>query len=306
MEEPAAFVLFAEGEAQGHRTYDAERLDHVFEEKCDWITQYGRVGHLAVDSEDLRLTYDQLDRKANQLARYLRLRGVKPGDRVALLFDRNAYSYIGMLAVLKISAAYVPLDVAFPPDRMAYICEDANATFLLSMSHVPAKVEDFDSITANGAETIFIDSAAALIDDYDSRRLLVAERGFHKDQLAYIIYTSGSTGRPKGVAIDHPSICNFVRVAAEVYGIRPHHRMYQGLTIAFDFSFEEIWVPWASGATLVPKPPGRSLLGAACTSSSPNAVSPRCAAYRRCWPPSRTTYPRCGSCWSPARRVRRT
>ncbi|MGQ0482898.1 MAG: Pls/PosA family non-ribosomal peptide synthetase [Pseudonocardia sp.] len=262
----AQLVLVAEDEAQGWRTRRNERLDHVFEEKCDWISQYGRAGHLAVDARDdtgdLRLTYDELDRRANQLARYLRLRGAKPGDRVALLFDKNAYSYIGMLAVLKISAAYIPLDVGFPPDRMAYICEDARASFLLSMSHVPDKVDDFYSITANGAETIFIDSAAPLIDEMDARRLIDAERGFHKDQLAYIIYTSGSTGRPKGVAIDHPSICNFVRVAAEVYGIRPRDRVYQGLTIAFDFSFEEIWVPWASGATLVPKPPGRSLLGA--------------------------------------------
>jgi non-ribosomal peptide synthetase component F len=144
---------------------------------------------------------------------------------VPLLWDKNAYSYIGMLAVLKISAAYIPLDAAFPPDRMAYICDEANATFLLSMSNVPSKVEDFDSITADGAETIFIDSAAELINEMDFRRLIDAERGFHADQLAYIIYTSGSTGRPKGVAIDHPSICNYVRVAAEVYGIRPRDRV---------------------------------------------------------------------------------
>ena len=87
------------------------------------------------------------------------------------------------------------------------------------------------------------------------------ERGPVLDELAYIIYTSGSTGRPKGVAVEHASIVNFVRVAAEVYGYRPDDRVYQGLTIAFDFSFEEIWVPWAVGATLVPKPPGGSLLG---------------------------------------------
>ncbi|MDT7673535.1 MAG: hypothetical protein QOD82_1437, partial [Pseudonocardiales bacterium] len=254
-------VLVAEGEAQGWRTRKGERLDHVFEERCDWIRQYGRAGHLAVDSDELAMTYDELDSRANQLARYLRMRGAKPGDRIALLFDRPAYSYLAMLAVLKISAAYVPLDVGFPSDRMAYIAEDAQVRILLSMSHVPARVEGFDDITANGAETIFIDNAMPLIADMDSRRLIDAERGFHVDQLAYIIYTSGSTGRPKGVAIDHPSICNFVRVAAEVYGIRSRDRVYQGLTIAFDFSFEEIWVPWISGATLVPKPPGGSLLG---------------------------------------------
>ena len=76
-----------------------------------------------------------------------------------------------------------------------------------------------------------------------------------------MIYTSGTTGRPKGVAITHASICNFVAVAAEVYGIVTDDRVYQGMTIAFDFSVEEIWVPWASGATLVPKPGRASLLG---------------------------------------------
>jgi non-ribosomal peptide synthetase-like protein len=95
----------------------------------------------------------------------------------------------------------------------------------------------------------------------DPRPLTAAERGPLTDPLAYVIYTSGSTGRPKGVAVGHASICNFVRVAAQVYGIRPGDRMYQGMTIAFDFSVEEIWVPWAAGAALVPKPAGSALLG---------------------------------------------
>ncbi|MDX6584457.1 MAG: hypothetical protein QOI10_3641, partial [Solirubrobacterales bacterium] len=81
------------------------------------------------------------------------------------------------------------------------------------------------------------------------------------EDLAYLIYTSGTTGRPKGVAISHASICNFVRVAAEVYGLQDDDRVYQGMTVAFDFSVEEIWVPWMAGATLVPKPAGPSLLG---------------------------------------------
>ena len=74
--------------------------------------------------------------------------------------------------------------------------------------------------------------------------------------LCYIIYTSGTTGKPKGVAVEHPSICNFVGVAAEVYGVAPDDRVYQGMTIAFDFSVEEIWVPLHSGATLVAAPAG--------------------------------------------------
>ena len=81
------------------------------------------------------------------------------------------------------------------------------------------------------------------------------------DPVCYIIYTSGTTGNPKGVAIAHASICNFVRVAAELYGYAPGDRVYQGMTIAFDFSIEEIWVPLMAGATLVPARPGSTLMG---------------------------------------------
>jgi non-ribosomal peptide synthetase-like protein len=251
-------VLVAEDSAHGWRNRRGERLDLLFEERCDYMLRYGGPDRLAVDTGEVQLTYDALDRRANQLARYLRLRGARPGDRVALLFDQAVHSYIGMLAVLKINAAYVPLDVGFPSDRMAYIISDAGVNLVLSLSDVTEKVPD---VAALGADVVFVDLVEGLVGEQDARRLLDVERGSTVADLAYIIYTSGSTGRPKGVAIDHPSICNFVRVAAEVYGIRPRDRVYQGLTIAFDFSVEEIWVPWASGATLVPKPPGGSLLG---------------------------------------------
>ena len=127
-------VLVADDVAQGWRARRGERLDHVFEEQCDWIRTYGRPGHLAVDSDEASLSYDELDARANQLARYLRLRGAGPGDRIALLFDRPADSYVAILAVLKISAAYVPLDVGFPTDRMAYIVTDARVRMVLSTS----------------------------------------------------------------------------------------------------------------------------------------------------------------------------
>ena len=81
------------------------------------------------------------------------------------------------------------------------------------------------------------------------------------EQLCYIIYTSGTTGNPKGVGIGHASICNFVRVAAELYGYAPGDRVYQGMAIAFDFSVEEIWVPLMAGATLVPGPADTTLMG---------------------------------------------
>jgi non-ribosomal peptide synthetase-like protein len=254
---PAVLVAM---QAQGWRTRRGERLDNVFEERCDWISQYGRAGQLAVDSDEMSLTYPELDARANQLARYLRLRGAKPGDRIALLFDRPGYAYIGMLAVLKISGAYVPLDAGQSTGRMAYIVADAKVSMVLTLSHLRDRVEPLASV---GTDLVFVDDAAALIGELDERRLLAAERGRHTDQVAYIIYTSGTVGRPAGVAIDHPSICNFVRVAAEVYGIRARDRVYQGVSIAFDFSVEEIWVPWAVGATLVPRPAGAEPRGRA-------------------------------------------
>ncbi|QJY50333.1 AMP-binding protein [Pseudonocardia broussonetiae] len=253
-------VLVDQHEAQGRRVRRDERLDHLFEERCDWNRRYGRAGRLAVDSDEMSLTYAELDARANRLARYLRLRGARAGDRIALLFDRPAQSYVAVLATLKIGAAYVPLDVATPTGRLAYIVEDARARTVLSMSHVADRVEQIDLLTANGAELVYVDRAAPLIEEMDPRRLIDAERGALDDQLAYISYSSAS-GRPEGVAIDHASICNFVKVAAEVYGIRSGDRVYQGLPIALDFSVEEIWVPWVCGATLVPRPPGPNLLG---------------------------------------------
>ncbi|MFP5069518.1 Pls/PosA family non-ribosomal peptide synthetase [Pseudonocardia nantongensis] len=254
-------VLVDRSQAQGRRTRRDERLDHLFEQACDWIRRYGRAGRLAVDSPELSLTYDELDVRANRLARYLRLRGVRGGDRVALLIDVPAHAYVAMLAVLKVGATYVALDVTARTGRLVYIVEDARVRTVLSMSHLARRVEQMDLLTATGAELVHLDVIAPLVEELDGRRLIDAERGTLDNPLAYISYASVS-GRPEGVAIDHPSICNFVKVAAETYGVRPEDRVYQGMALAFDFAVEEIWVPWVSGATLVPRPPGPGLLGA--------------------------------------------
>ncbi|HEX2289690.1 MAG TPA: Pls/PosA family non-ribosomal peptide synthetase, partial [Pseudonocardiaceae bacterium] len=249
---PADRVLVCEQSEHTIRWRPGERLHHLFEELCDRTRHSGR---LAVDADDSALTHDQLDARANQLARHLLAQGARSGDRIGLLFDHAVHSYIGMLAVLKINAAYVPLDVGFPADRVSFIVGDADVGMVLSLSHLRDRVGHLP------ATLLCVDEAAAQISARGDHRLTAAEQGPAVDELAYVIYTSGSTGRPKGVAVEHASICNFVRVAVEVYGIQPRDRMYQGMTIAFDFSVEEIWVPLIAGATLVPKPSGSSLLG---------------------------------------------
>jgi len=248
-------VLVDHQEAQGWRVRRGERLDHLFEERCDWAQRYGPAGQLAVDAER-SLSYDELDARANQLARYLRLHGAGPGDRIALLFDRPADSYLAMLAVLKIGAAFVPMDVASPARRLAHIVTDARVRTVLSVSRVAARLRAVQLMAGVGAELICLDRAAPLIEEQDARRLIEAERGALDDQLAYISYTTGPDGQLRGVLVDHRSICNFVKVAAEVCGIQPGDRVYQGLPVAYDRSFVETWVPWFCGATLVPAPTG--------------------------------------------------
>lgn len=247
-------ILFAPGHDFSPRAAAGERFEHLFEERVD-ILAATDPGHLAIDSAEAQLTFTELDARANQLARYLKNNGFGAGDRFALLFDKSIYSYIATLAVLKINAAYVPLDQSFPADRIAFICEDAECGAILTIGRYREHLAEI------GKRVLHLDEDQAAIDAQPSSRLTAAEKGEPTEELAYIIYTSGSTGKPKGVPIDHPQIVNFIRVAAEVYGIRADDRMYQGLTIAFDFAIEEIWVPLAVGATLVPGPTGSRLVG---------------------------------------------
>jgi non-ribosomal peptide synthetase-like protein len=248
-------VLASSLDHKGIRWEPGERLEQLFEGVCDQLRESGRQGHVAVDTGDDLVTYDELDGRANSLARHLLQRGARPGDRIALLFDHALPAYTAMLAALKIGAAYVPLDPGFPSDRLAYITNDADVSLVLTLTSLK------DRLPETAAPLLCLDQERSFIERHDSSRLTDDERRGDPESLAYIIYTSGSTGRPKGVAIEHPSICNFIRVAAETYGISSRDRVYQGMTIAFDFSVEEIWVPWMAGATLVPKPRGTSLVG---------------------------------------------
>ena len=250
-------VLTCPGYDNAIRWRKGERLEQLFERRCDWLHLVGWDSHLAVDTLDVALTYGELDGLANQLARFLVGRGVRPGDRIGLLSDRAVDGYIGMLAALKARAAYVPLDAGFPPDRLGYIASDAGVRLVLSRSHLAERIAPL----GDTAPLVYLDQVQDEVGRLSQDRLGEDEAGEPAGDLCYVIYTSGSTGRPKGVAVEHASICNFVRVADEVYGIACKDRVYQGMTIAFDFSVEEIWVPWMAGATLVPKPDGDRVLG---------------------------------------------
>jgi non-ribosomal peptide synthetase-like protein len=231
------------------RWTEGERLHHLLEQACLRFAENEAVG-----TGDVVITYRDLDRRANQVARYLIEEGIEPGDRVGLLLDKSVETYVALLAVMKVNAAYVPLDPGFPGERVGFILTDANVKAIVSTSGFGERLAAF------AVRQVLLDRAKQAIDAKPATSLSEGEVGPPADRVCYIIYTSGTTGNPKGVVIEHPSICNFVRVAAERYGFGPGDRVYQGMTIAFDFSVEEIWVPLMAGATLVPGPPGVTLL----------------------------------------------
>ncbi len=232
------------------RWREGERLNHLIEERC---AQLGAKD--AVVTDDAVLSYRDLDARADQLARYFARQGIASGHRVGLLFDRSVETYVALLAVMKVNAAYVPLDPGFPTERIQFIAADAGLRAIVSMAAFEEKLAPV------GVQLVLLDRIRAQIDAEPAGPLTEGEVAAPADQACYIIYTSGTTGNPKGVIVEHPSICNFVRVAASLYGFGPQDRVYQGMTIAFDFSIEEIWVPLMAGATLIPTRPGASLVG---------------------------------------------
>ncbi|RLU81389.1 peptide synthetase [Streptomyces griseocarneus] len=211
-------------------------MPEFFERTCDRSPEA-----VAVVCGAVGLTYAQLDRRANQLAHFLGERGVGEGSAVGILLDRSPHTYVTLLGVLKAGAAYVPLDPSFPADRVAFIARDAGLSLLISTSGLRDRTADTD------CPVLDIDAVRGKLDRAPDGRPGVLR---DPSALCYVIYTSGTTGRPKGVAVSHANIVNFLRVATPVYGVRADDRVYQGLSLAFDFSVEEIWPAWVAGATL--------------------------------------------------------
>jgi len=199
---------------------------------------------VAVECGEETLTYQELDARANQIAAWLRAGGVRSGDCVAFLLPRSADVYAALLGVLKAGAAYVPLDPDYPGDRIGYILGDCSARALITVRGLVARAAGF------AGATLVIDETRAALAALPAGPLPV-EQAAGPGDLCYVIYTSGTTGRPKGVQIEHGSACQLVRSEAALFGPRPEDRIYQGFSIAFDASVEEVWLAFNSGAALI-------------------------------------------------------
>ena len=201
----------------------------------------------AVEAADGRLTYAELNARANRLAHLLRARGVGAETRVALCLERGIDLATAVLAVLKAGGAYLPLDPAYPPERLAHMREDSGATLLLAHSKL------LSSLRTDPAQTICLDRIdAALAEQPEIDPVPLAGPG----NLAYVIYTSGSTGRPKGVMVPHGALSNHMGWMQRAHPLSASDRVLQKTPYSFDASVWEFFAPLLAGGTLVMAAPG--------------------------------------------------
>ncbi|UOZ02729.1 non-ribosomal peptide synthetase [Amycolatopsis sp. WQ 127309] len=194
------------------------------------------------DTDGAVLTYAELNRRANRLAHHLRRRGAGPEQLVGLCLGRSVRTVVSLLAVLKSGAGYLPLDPAYPAERLAFIIEDARTGLVVT-----------DAATATrdwAAEVVNLDDAAltAVLDglpDTDPRPVMSPQN------LAYVIYTSGSTGKPKGVQVTHANATRLFEATRETFGFDDEQVWLSTHSYAFDFSVWEIWGALTTGGRTV-------------------------------------------------------
>ncbi|WP_025109116.1 non-ribosomal peptide synthase/polyketide synthase [Pseudomonas sp. H1h] len=200
-----------------------------------------RPDAVAVQTAEQRLSYRELNERANRLAHHLRELGVQPDARVAICVERGLDLVVGLLGILKAGGAYVPLDPSYPTERLAYMLKDSAPTAVLVQT---------------ATRGLFDNAAATLIDLDHSTWQTLPELdsqvpGLSASNLAYMIYTSGSTGLPKGVMIEHRSACNMVHWGSQLSPPTEHGALLQKAPFSFDSSVWEIFWPLCSGMRLV-------------------------------------------------------
>ncbi|HSN44226.1 MAG TPA: AMP-binding protein, partial [Propionibacteriaceae bacterium] len=220
-------------------------LHELFERQADRFPD-----RPAVTRGSLTFSYRELEERANQLARHLRGQGVGAGDLVALYLERSATTIVALLACLKAGAGYVPIDPIYPSERIRFILEHSGVAAVLTEEALLG-----EGLPAYSGTVVLLDRDWSLVACQPTGRLSRAETGASGSSLAYVIYTSGTTGRPKGVMTEHRSVVHFVSAFNDVCAVTEADRIYQGFSLSFDGSVEEIWMALAHGASLI-VPPG--------------------------------------------------
>ncbi|RKH55730.1 non-ribosomal peptide synthetase, partial [Corallococcus llansteffanensis] len=196
---------------------------------------------IAVVSGKQRLTYREVEAKANQLAHRLRKLGVGPESRVGLCVERTADVVVGTLGILKAGGAYVPLDPSYPKERLGWLLEDAQGPALVAHSHL------LESLPAFSAQAVCLDTDATLATESDRAPDIQVQ----PENVAYFIYTSGSTGRPKGVAVTHRNAVAFLTWAQETFEEEETKAVLAATSLNFDLSVFELFAPLVRGGSVV-------------------------------------------------------
>ncbi|MEJ0096570.1 MAG: amino acid adenylation domain-containing protein [Methylocella sp.] len=196
---------------------------------------------VAVAFEGRELTYGELNARSNQLAHYLRQCGVGPEVLVGLCVERSLEMVVGLLGVLKAGGAYVPLDPSYPPERLAYMLDDAKLGVLVTQAHL------VEALPAYVGACVCVDADGRAIATMPTHAPRSEASGQH---LAYVTYTSGSTGRPKGVMTRHASAVNYLRFIVNQYGVTAGERVLQIPTLSFDASVRDIFGCLSAGGRL--------------------------------------------------------
>ena len=194
---------------------------------------------VAVRCDGRSLSYGELNARANRLARALRQRGVGRNDLVGLAVERSTELAVGILAILKAGAAYLPLDPDYPRERLTFLIEDARVRTVIGSSKIAA------SLTLGAAQWLDVATAGTGLSDTDLEPISTP------DDLAYVIYTSGSTGKPKGVLVTHANVSRLFTATDHWFGFGPHDVWTLFHSYAFDFSVWELWGALLYGGRVV-------------------------------------------------------
>ena len=200
--------------------YPREKTIHqLFEEQVERTPD-----NIALVFDDKKLTYKELNQKANSLANVLRNRGVKPDEIVGIMVNRSVEMIVGLLAILKAGGAYLPIEPEYPEERINFIFQDSGMNIILTDNNSINKITDCNSI--------YIANKINYSYNTDNLRNINTSK-----DLAYIIYTSGSTGRPKGVMIEHASVVNFVEAVSKFMDFSENATVLSTTTFCLMFLF---------------------------------------------------------------------
>src|SRR6185503_101714 len=221
------------------REFASQKCIHqLFEEQVE-----RRAAATALVFEEQSVSYAELNRRANQLAHYLRRRGVGPEQVVGLLLERSVEMVVAILGVLKAGGAYLPLDPAYPAERLQYMLDDSGAELLLTQRELVAPLGDVNA-------TVVCMEAAEWAEESEEN----LEGEVEAENLAYVIYTSGSTGKPKGVGINHGQVFRLLASTEEQFKFNSEDVWTLFHSYAFDFSVWELWGSLCYGGRLVVVP----------------------------------------------------